>query len=80
MRFFQWLSQMKELPWYILTRAVLLSCALLLSALVVLLSAHGLSAPARFLREYAGYTCVMGVAVFFAGLFASAFLEDLLRS
>lgn len=79
MYFFTWLSQIRELPRYILSRCMLLSIAMLLSALVVL-AAAGSNRPDTYLMwEYADYTSSMAVVVFFTGLFSALFLEDILN-
>ena len=56
MIFLTWLSQMHESSWYILTRCVLITCAMLFSALVVLIFAGGTSVSSSLLQTYAAHT------------------------
>lgn len=78
MIFLTWLSQMHESSWYILTRCVLITCAMLFSALVVLIFAGGTSVSSSLLQTYAAHTAAMAPVVLAAGGFGSAFLEDIL--
>lgn len=78
MIFLTWLSQMREPSWYILTRCVMLSCAMLLSALVTLIWAGGNSVTSSLLQSYAAHTATMSLVVLATGGFGSAFMEDIL--
>lgn len=63
----------------LLRYGILLSCALLISALLMMVWAGGHTAETRLLYEYADYTVSMALAVMGAGLFGALFLEDILR-
>lgn len=79
MRFFIWLSGMRELPHYILSRGLLLTCALLLSCLAVLLRARSPAADTLLLLGYAEHIQTMALIVLGAGLIGSALMEDVLE-
>lgn len=79
MNFLTWFSKMREPSWYILTRCVLLACAMLCSALVVLVWAGEVSAATGLLHHYASHTLVMAGVVLGAGLLGSALMEDMLE-
>lgn len=79
MAFFDWIFRLRELPGYILKHCILLSCAMLSSSLITLVCAGDYTLSTSLQYEYASYTSVMAVAVFFAGLFGSLLLEDILE-
>lgn len=78
MAFLHWLSQMRELPWYILTRCAILACVMLASTLLALVwaVASGLDAP--LLWRYADDLLTLAPVVLLSGLFAAAFLDNIL--
>ncbi len=78
MKFLRRLEAMQPLSYYILTRCLLLSCALLSSALVVLVWAGSYRYEAVRLYFYAEHIQTMALIVMAAGLFGSALLEDVL--
>lgn len=78
MIFLKWFSHMREPSWYILTRCTLIACAMLCSALVVLIWAGDYSVSSNLLHSYAGHTASMALAVFSAGGVGSALMEDIL--
>ena len=78
MIFLTWLSRMREPSWYILTRCTLLACAMLLSALIVLIWSGGLSVSNSLLQSYAAYTATMSLVVLATGAIGSALMEDIL--
>lgn len=78
MIFLTWFSRMREPSWYILTRCTLLACAMLCSALVVLVWAGGYSVSSSLLHSYAEHTTAMALAVLAAGGIGSALMEDIL--
>lgn len=78
MNFLRWMGTMRPLSWYVLTRCTLLACALLASALVVLVWAGESSLANVRLYWYAGQAQDMALAVLGAGLIGSALLEDIL--
>lgn len=78
MKFFAWFSAMGELCWYILTRCMLLSCAMLASALVVLFCAGSPTVGNMMLYDYAAHTFTMALVVLAAGVLGSALLRDIL--
>ncbi|MCI8479064.1 MAG: hypothetical protein HFE97_12160 [Oscillospiraceae bacterium] len=78
MSFLTWCSGMRELSHYILTRGILLSCALLTTALAVFLQARRPSADALLLLAYGDYIQTMACVVLGAGLIGSALMEDIL--
>ena len=79
MAFLRWLSQMRELPWYILTRCAILACVMLGSALLALVWARASNLDAPLLWRYARELLTLAPTVLFSGLFASAFLENILE-
>lgn len=79
MKFLTWFSNMSEPAWYILTRCVLLACAMLCSALVVLVWAGGVSVSTSLLQSYASHTLFMAAVVLGAGVLGSALMEDMLE-
>lgn len=79
MKFLTWFSRMREPAWYILTRCTLLACAMLCSALVVLVWAGGASVTTSFLQNYAAHTVIMALVVLGAGLLGSALMQDTLE-
>ncbi len=78
MKFFTWFSRMREPSWYILTRCTLLACAMLASALVVLVWAGSPTAGNLILRDYADHTLTAALMVLSAGVLGAALLEDIL--
>ncbi|SBV94901.1 exported hypothetical protein [uncultured Eubacteriales bacterium] len=78
MIFLTWFSRMREPSWYIFTRCTLIACAMLCSALVVLVWAGNYSVSSSLLHSYAGHTAAMALAVFSAGGIGSALMEDIL--
>ena len=78
MSFFVWMGRMQPLSRYVLTRSILLACALLASALVVLVWAGESSLDNVRLFWYAGQVQDMALAVLGTGLIGSALLEDIL--
>lgn len=78
MRFLSWLSGMGELPHYILSRGLLLTCALLGSCLTLLLCARVPGAD-PLLLGYAEHVQTMALIVLGAGLIGSALMEDVLE-
>ncbi len=80
MQFFTGLAQMREPSWYILTRCVLIACAMLTSALVVLVWAGEPSVSNSFLQSYASHTATMAYVVFAAGGVGAVLMEDILRA
>lgn len=78
MTFLRWLSQMRDLPWYILTRCAILACVMLGSTLLALVWATASGAAAPLLWRYAHDTIALAPVVLLSGLFASAFLEQIL--
>ncbi len=78
MAFLRWLSQMRELPWYILTRCAILTAVMLLGALLAMVWAMAGGGLPDLLRRYSGDLLTWAPVVFFAGLFGAAFLEDVL--
>lgn len=78
MRISQWYRELKDFPHYILTRCVFLSCAMLLSAVVVLSFAGGHTLRNDLLHEYASYTTTMALVVLAAGPIGAALLQDIL--
>ncbi|MCC8122003.1 MAG: hypothetical protein LIO58_00445 [Oscillospiraceae bacterium] len=70
---------MQAVSFDLLRYGILLSCALLISALLMLVWAGVHTAETRLLYEYADYTVSMALAVMGAGLFGSLLLEDILR-
>lgn len=79
MKFLTWFSQMREPAWYILTRCVLLACAMLCSALVVLVWAGESSMATHLLQNYASHTLTMALVVLGAGILGSALMQDMLE-
>ncbi len=79
MSFPRWLAQLRERPWYILTRCTILSAIMLLSALLALVWADATAGPGSLLLRYCADTLDYSPVVFFSGLFASAFLEQILE-
>lgn len=79
MAFYKWLAGMRELSYYVLTRGILLSCALLASSLVLLVWAGGYSVQNDLLYEYAAYIQTMALIVMATGLIGSALIEDTLN-
>lgn len=79
MKFLTWFSRMREPAWYILTHCALLACAMLCSALVILVWAGGTSVTTSFLQNYASHTLVMAGVVLSAGLLGSALMQDTLE-
>jgi|GEM_PF-2854561 len=80
MRFLSRLSRsMQPLSRYIMTRGSLLSCALLVSALLMMVWGGAHTPDTRMLYEYADYTVTMAMAVMGAGLFGALAMEDMLR-
>lgn len=80
MKFLTFLSGMRDLPRYILTRGILLSCALLASTLAVLIRARNPAADTFFLLACSDYIQDMALTVLAAALIGSALLEDVLES
>ncbi len=78
MIFLTWLSRMREPSWYILTRCIFLACAMLCSALVVLVWAGSAAVSGSFLYSYAQHTAAMALTVLAAGGIGSALMEDIL--
>ena len=79
MVFIRWLSHLGELPWYILTRCMRLTCLMLACALLMLVRAGDYTLYTGTLAAFAWRTVSAAMVVFFAGLFGSAFLEDIQR-
>lgn len=71
-------NRMHPLPRFVLTRGILLSCALLASALIMLVWADSTSRNVYLLLAYADYTIDMAAAVLGTGLFGSLLLEHVL--
>lgn len=80
MAFLRYLREMKDLPWYILTRCTILTAVILGSTLLCLVAADAGGGASRLLGLYARDCLSWAPVVLFAGLFASAFLEDILRA
>lgn len=78
MKFLTWFSHMREPAWYILTHCTLIACAMLCSALVILVWAGGTSVTTSFLQNYAAHTAIMALVVLGAGILGSALMEDTL--
>lgn len=78
-RFFSSLSKMRPLSWYLITRGLQLACAMLISALVMLIWAQGGPPQAWLLRWYADYICTMSGVVAATGLLGGALVEEVLR-
>lgn len=78
MKFLRRMADMQPLSYYVLTRCLLLTCALLASALVMLVWAGGYTYESVRLYFYAEYTQSMALIVLGAGLIGSALLEDVL--
>ena len=76
MRFLSFLREMRPLSYFILTRGLLLTGALLVSALVMLVWAGSVSGPTYLLRDWADYTVDMAAVVLGAGLIGSLLLEE----
>lgn len=79
MNFLFWFSRMREPAWYILTRCVLLACAMLVSAVLVLVWAGGTSVSTSVFQSYAAHTLVMALVVLAVGGIGSALMEDILE-
>lgn len=79
MHFIQWLGSMRELSRFVLTRCLALCCALLASALVMLVWAGGYSVDTALIYEYADHTRTMALLVLGAGILGSALVEDTLE-
>jgi len=78
MNFLRRMAGMQPLTYFVLTRCILLSCALLASALVMLVWAGGYTYDTVRIYFYADYTQTMALIVLGAGLIGSALLEDVL--
>ncbi len=78
MNFLRRMAGMQPLTYFVLTRCILLSCALLASALVMLVWAGGYTYDTVRIYFYADYTQTMALIVLGAGLVGSALLEDVL--
>ena len=72
------LRALKPGPRQLMARGVLLACAMLASALTMLVWADSGTGHVQVLREYAAYTMDMAAAVLGAGLIGALLLEDLL--
>lgn len=80
MKFFAWFYRMREPCWYILTHCTLLACAMLASALVVLVWAGSPTAGNLMLWEYADHTVTAALIVLATGVLGAALLEDILSN
>lgn len=78
MAFFRSLGHMRPLSRYILTRGILLSCAMLACALVMLVWAGEYRYDTVLIYAYAQYTQDMALIVLGTGLIGSILLEDVL--
>lgn len=78
LEFFTWLSEMRELPRYILSRGLQLTCALLACCVMVLLRARDPAADSALLLVYAQHIQTSALMVMGAGLIGSALMEDVL--
>ena len=75
MEFLAWLSQMRELPHYILVRGLQLTCTLLLCCVGILLYAGHPAAETAYAQHL--QTCAL--LVMGAALIGSALMEDVLE-
>lgn len=76
MRFLSFLREMRPLSYFVLSRGLLLTCAMLTSALVMVVWAGSGSGPAYPLLDWADYTVEMAAVVLGAGLIGSLLLEE----
>jgi len=76
--FLQWMGRMRPVSYYVLSRGVLLCCALLAAELVVLVWAGEYAYSNVRLHFYAQQFQDMALTVLGAGLIGSALLEDVL--
>lgn len=79
MEFLTWLSQMRELPHYILVRGLQLTCTLLLCCIGILLYAGHPAADTALLTAYAQHLQTSALLVMGAALIGSALMEDVLE-
>lgn len=78
MAFIHWLHRLRELPWYILTRCAILACVMLGSTLLALVWTRASGTDAPLLWRYARELLTLAPVVLFSGLFAAAFLENIM--
>lgn len=79
MEFFTWLAGMRELPRYILSRGLLLTCVLLGCCVAVLLHARQPAADTALLMAYAQHIQTSALLVMGAVLIGSALMEDVME-
>ena len=72
------LRRLRPGPRQLMARGTALCCALLASALIMLVWAGAGTGHVQVLREYAAYTVDMAAAVLGAGLIGGLLLEDML--
>lgn len=73
-------TKIQPLPYYLLTRSLLLTCVLLCASAVLLLFAGGRSFSTVLLYEYADHLLASALITFAAGLTGAPLLEDVLRN
>lgn len=79
MDFLTWLGDMRELPHYIISRGLLLTCTLLTCCVVILLYARDPAADTALLTAYAQHIQTSALLVMGASLIGSALLEDVME-